>query len=152
MKTLIITLTGIILIAATACNQKNDPGKDLDNATYRNEVFQTIINDHQMMTEFMEELQHNGHGMMMMQENEQMMPGVMNRESMMEMMPVYMNDSIACEYLTDSIMVHRKTMEMMLNKMHAAGIMDQQSMEKAKRKVKESTVPQFDFGKVRHWH
>ncbi|MDZ7742480.1 MAG: hypothetical protein U5Q03_12200 [Bacteroidota bacterium] len=63
-----------------------------------------------------------------------------------------MNDSLACDYLTDSMMVHRKTMNMMLDKMHNAGIMDQQSTKKAKKKVKEITPPQYDFSKVRHWH
>ncbi|MDZ7742481.1 MAG: hypothetical protein U5Q03_12205 [Bacteroidota bacterium] len=39
----------------------------MDNAKYREQVYKTIINDHQMMTEFMQEMQHSEHGMMMMQ-------------------------------------------------------------------------------------
>lgn len=152
MKTLAITLFALAIFGLTACNQQPAVHEVLDDQESREDVYKTIVNDEDMMVEFMNVMQDNQHAMMMMQGNEHMMSGMMNRENMMEMMSVYMNDSTACEHLTDSMMVHRRTMNMMLEKMHEQGMMNQECMEETSKKVEKMTPPQYDFGNIRHWH
>jgi small nuclear ribonucleoprotein (snRNP)-like protein len=138
---LVITIIGMLII--TACNSKTDVVSTLDNSENRKEIYSAIMNDHQMMTEFMEMM--NEHAMMMMKEGH-MMSG--NLEGMDDMISLYMNDSIACDQLTDSMMIHQGMMYMMLDKMHSKGMIDKST----KKEVEQQFVQQYDIDKIRHWH
>jgi DNA-binding MarR family transcriptional regulator len=59
-----------------------------------------------------------------------------------------MNDSVACDQLTDSMMTHQGMMHMMLDKMHSTGMINKSTKEQAEKRF----VQQNDFDKVRHWH
>ncbi|MGM0551071.1 MAG: hypothetical protein ACQESW_08330 [Bacteroidota bacterium] len=97
------------------------------------------MNDNQMMAEFMEMTNENEHAMNMMSDNQR---------EMKAMISVYMNDSVACDQLTDRMMTHQGMMHMMLDKMHSTGMNNKSTKEQAEKRF----VQQNDFDKVRHWH
>ena len=145
MKNYLLTLAIIGILIITACNTKTEVTNALDNSESRKEIYSTIINDHQMMTEFMEMTNENDNAMMMMKGNQMMS---VNHKEMKDMIPVFMNDSVACNQLTDSMMIHQGMMNMMLDKMHAKGMIDENTKEQAEKRF----VQQNDFDKIRHWH
>ncbi|MFO8234949.1 MAG: hypothetical protein R6U04_06075 [Bacteroidales bacterium] len=145
MKNYLLTLAIIGILIFTACNTKTEVPNALDEPENRKEIYSTIMNDHQMMTEFMEMTNESEHAMMMMEGN-QMMSG--NHKAKEDMISVYMKDSTACDQLTDSIMIHQGMMYMMLDKMHSKGMIDENTKEQAE----ERFVQRSDFDKIRHWH
>ena len=148
MKTLWITLSAIAILAFAGCNQRTEVNEMLDDPRTRNEIYSEIVNNHQLMTEFMKKIRSNEHGMTMMEGYDR---GMMDMENMHETASMFMQDSVACDHLTDSIMNHHEVMEMMLNKMHNRGFMDKECMEESKEKLENAGLPEFDFGNIRHW-
>jgi hypothetical protein len=74
MKTIVIILSSVlIMITFDSCNQSADAKEILGNAQSRAEIFDAIANNHDFMTEFMENLKTNQHAMQMMQGSKMMM-------------------------------------------------------------------------------
>ncbi|MBW6537524.1 MAG: hypothetical protein K0B11_21125 [Mariniphaga sp.] len=138
MKNYLLTLAFIGILIITACNTKTDVTNALDNSESRKEIYSTILNDHQMMNEFMEMMNENKHDMMMQ----------VNHKEINDMISVFMNDIVACDQLTDSMMTHQGMMHMMLDKMHSKEMIDKNTKEQTEKRLDQ----QYDFSKVRHWH
>lgn len=138
MKNYLLTLATIGILIITACNTKTDVTNALDNSENRKEIYSTILNDHQMMNEFMDMMNENKHDMMMQ----------VNHKEINDMISVFMNDSVACDQLTDSMMTHQGMMYMMLDKMHSKEIIDKNTKEETEKRLDR----QYDLSKLRHWH
>ena len=86
MKTLVIIFSIIGFMTFTSCNQNTDASIMLENPETRNEIFNTISGNHDMMTSFMESMQTNDHAMQMMQGDKMMMSNMMQGNGMQMMM------------------------------------------------------------------
>ena len=121
MKTIMIMISMVTFLSFNSLGQNKEITKLLNNQETRKELFSAIQNDHELMTDFMQNAKGNQHAMMMMGQNGQMMGqngqmGMNNKQQMMgqsdmmnmmhnnpEMMGMMMNNMIsACA--TDSVM------------------------------------------------
>lgn len=153
MKTFVISIFTVAMLGLAGCNQQSTTVKDLLNdPEKRTEIYSTISANHQMMMEFMNAVHNNEHAMMMIQEDEILMAAGMSMDNMRETTAMFMQDSLACDHLTDNMIANREVMKMMLNKMYGQGMMDKNSMQETMKKVEKKTKPQYDFSKIRHWH
>ncbi len=85
MKTRVLIFSIIGFMTFSSCNQSADASSMLDNPETRNEIFNTIAGNHDMMTSFMETIQTNDHAMQMMQDSK-MMSNMMKGDGMQMMM------------------------------------------------------------------
>jgi len=138
MKNYLLTLAIIGTLIITACNTKTDETNALDNSENRKEIFSTILNDQQMMNEFMDMMNENKHDMKMQ----------INHKETNDMISMFMSDSVACDQLTDSMMTHKGMMHMMLDKMYSKEMIDKNTKEQTEKRLDQ----QFDLSNVRHWH
>tara|TARA_R110002074_G_scaffold161480_11_gene319555 strand:- start:25403 stop:25801 length:399 start_codon:yes stop_codon:yes gene_type:complete len=86
MKTRVLIFSIIGIMTFSSCNQSTDASSMLDNPETRNEIFNTIAGNHDMMTSFMETIQTNDHAMQMMQDSKMMMGTMMHGNNMQMMM------------------------------------------------------------------
>jgi hypothetical protein len=63
----------ISLLTFNSLGQTTDINMLLEKPVTRNEIFNTILNNHELMTGFMKVMKENDHAMMMMTENDEMM-------------------------------------------------------------------------------
>lgn len=121
MKTLLIIISMLLFFTINSCSQNEETARLLNNKVTRQEVFNSIQNNHDLMNEFMQNAKGNQHAMMMMQGNNQMMGqtgqmGMNNEQKMMgksymmdmmhnnpEMMQMMMNNMVSV-CATDSVM------------------------------------------------
>ena len=73
MKRLAIIISMTAFVAFSSFSQDTGARELLSKQDTKTEIFKTILNDHQLMTEFMEAMQENEHAMAMMKERNQMM-------------------------------------------------------------------------------
>ncbi|MFO7934042.1 MAG: hypothetical protein R6U78_08170 [Bacteroidales bacterium] len=73
MKRLAIIISMTAFVAFSSFSQDTGARELLSKQEIKKEIFNTILNDHQLMTEFMEAMQENEHAMAMMKERNQMM-------------------------------------------------------------------------------
>lgn len=108
MKTLAIIFSIVGIITLNSCSPKTDTSAILENSETRIEMFTAIADNHDYMTEFMENTQNSEHGMQMMEGNQNMMG---NSE-----MPAMMKDSLMMRNLMgNKEMMHSMMGEMMQN-------------------------------------
>jgi len=110
MKTLSLFISLMTFWTLNSYGQSEDVNKLLENQKTRTEVFNSILNSHEMMTEFIHAMNNNSHAMMMMQQNSTMMGnqtgtagqmgssshmGMMgeNHQEMMNQMMGYLNEN-----------------------------------------------------------
>ncbi len=72
MKALAIILLIIPFWVTNGLAQEKDIAALLNNSETRSEIFNKILNDHQLMMDFMDAMQKSDHAMMMMKENPMM--------------------------------------------------------------------------------
>ena len=85
LKTM-VTLT-LLITALSACQQQKDVSTLLEKHDTRNEIFNTIISDHEYAEQLMTKMMEDDHTQMMMKGNEQMMGMMMSdNDQMMAMM------------------------------------------------------------------
>ncbi len=140
----------IILFTLNVSGQSSDVKKLLENRDTREEIYNTILNDHNFMMEFMGKMRGSEHAMAMMRGNHDMMMNLEegtymqgsnmgpdngrmmdtiyhNPELMQEMMGHMMDmcetDSSVCTELTDMIAEHPGMMQMMMQKFNQEGMM-----------------------------
>jgi len=73
MKTLTLIFLLMPFWALNSLGQNADVAGLLNKPETRTEIFNTIMNDHQLMMEFMNAMQDNDHALMMMKQNHSMM-------------------------------------------------------------------------------
>ena len=72
MKTLTIILSMLSLLTYNSFSQNADVKGLLDKPETRTEIFKTIMNDHELMMDFIKAMKGNDHAMMMMQNEKTM--------------------------------------------------------------------------------
>lgn len=72
MKTLVIVIAMIPLMGMSALAQNPDVQKLMDNKEAREEIYNTIMNDHNLMMEFLGDVQDNDHAKAMIQQHHAM--------------------------------------------------------------------------------
>lgn len=73
MKTLISFITIFTVLTVNSCGQNSNVNALLEKPETRKEIISSILNNHNYMTEFIQEMHGNQHAMMMMNGNNQMM-------------------------------------------------------------------------------
>lgn len=74
------------LLLTISCNNTANIDQFLQNENTRQQVFDKITGNHEMMSGFMEVMMNNEHAMMMMKEHDGMKKMIMGDGNMMEMM------------------------------------------------------------------
>jgi hypothetical protein len=151
MKTLVIILSAVGLLSLNSCKQETDPQALMENSETRTEVFNTITENQDYMSEFMGQMQNSEQTMQMMQGNKKMMTMMMSeKEKMMEMMkenPEMMQgmmnnmmnmadaDSSMCAHMMTMMKDKPNMMGQMMEMMNKEGMMDKETMIKDKEKM-----------------
>jgi hypothetical protein len=95
MKKSILISLAVITFLWMGCGQQADVNSMLKNAETKDKVFAAIVEDHELMTEFMTKMMANGNMMNMMKDNpdmmHNMMSGMMKDGNMMGHMMQMMN-------------------------------------------------------------
>lgn len=147
----VVTLT-LLIAALSACQQQKDVSTMLENDDTRNEIFNTIISDHEYAEQLMTKMMEDDHTQMMMKGNEQMMGMMMSDNDQMmammkdkpdmmhNMMSNMMNmadsDSSMCAHMMDMMKDKPNMMGQMMEMMHKEGMMDKETMMKNKEKIR----------------
>lgn len=114
------------LLLMVSCNETVNIDQVLKDENTRQQVFNKIATDHEMMTNFMEVMMKDNHAMMMMKGNQDMKDRMMGESRMMEMMkdkPDVMHNMMG-EMMKDG-----KMMGHMMKMMKDQGMMSEECME-----------------------
>ena len=137
MKTLIAIISAMLFLTVNSYGQNKTITRLLDNKETRQELFNTIQNDHELMMDFIQSMKGNQHTMTMMKNNNMMMGNEgqgMNKYQMMnqsQMMNLMHNNPAMMEMMmsnmvnvsaTDSTMT-RKFINMMSQHPQMRGLM-----------------------------
>ncbi|MBT32748.1 MAG: hypothetical protein CMO01_24080 [Thalassobius sp.] len=155
LKTM-VTLT-LLIVALSACQQQKDVSTLLEKDDTRNEIFNTIISDHEYAEQLITKMMEDDHTKMMMKGNQEMMGMMMsenedmtammkdNPEMMHGMMSNMMNmaeaDSSMCAHLMTMMKDKPNMMGQMMEMMHKEGIMDKETMMRNKEKMGKENHP-----------
>ena len=115
MKKTIIFFLVVFTFFLSSCDQQTDVNSLLEITETKDQLFGAILEDHEMMTEFMNRMKSNDHAMMMMKGNDEMMGMMMGDGTMMKMMkdkPAMMNNMMS------DMMKDGKMMEQMMKMMN----------------------------------
>lgn len=148
MKTITILIATLTLLALNVYSQKKDVKGLLDNEETRTVIFNTIVNDHGMMMDFIKIARENEHSAMMlrnsnnpkieklkmkkgrvemsskdstmsmMKENPEMMKKMMGK-----MMDICEQDFSMCNNMANMMIEHPEMMKMCMQKMKEKGMM-----------------------------
>lgn len=140
MKTLVVIFSVIGLLTLNSCKQETDVQALLENAETRSEVLKTIAENHNFMTEFMENMQGNNHAMQMIQGNKKMMGMMMNGEAMQMMM----KDSMIANNMMHSMMKDGAMMRNMMKMMHKKGTMSEDCMKSSMKIMVDKGMDMMD--------
>lgn len=128
MKTKFIFIAVAGLLTFLSCNQNNDVNTMLENKDTREDIFSSISNNPDYMSDFRDYMQeHNKAGNMMMKGN---MNGMNHSGSMMNM-----QDSTA---MMQSFVNNHRMMSNMVQMMHNRGMMSDECMNQAMTKMNEN--------------
>ena len=142
----VVTLT-LLIAALSACQQQKDVSTMLENDDTRNEIFNTIISDHEYAEQLMTKMMEDDHTQMMMKGNEQMMGMMMSDNDQMmalmkdkpDMMNKMMNiaeaDSSMCTHMMTMMKDKPNMMGQMMDMMHKECMMVKETMMKNKEKI-----------------
>ena len=82
MKTIATIFIAVLLFTVNGFSQSSNVKALLDNQETKTEVFNAILNDHQLMSEFMTAMKGNKHATMMMQNSKSEMHGMQEKSGM----------------------------------------------------------------------
>ncbi len=125
MKNTLLLLTVLGLLSLSSCKQDMNSETLLENPQTRTEVFNTISENHEYMSAFMEHMQNTPHAMQMMQNNKKIVGTMMKKEGMRMMM----KDSTMIHSMMNNMMSDGKMMGNMMKMMHEKGMMSEDCME-----------------------
>ena len=152
MKTLVIIFSMVAFIAFSGYSQSADIKGLLDKPETRAEIFNTILENHELMMEFMKNMKGNEHAMMMMEEDSKMTGHdgetemkeghqMMDHAKMMEMCK---QDSVMCCNMANMMTGNPEMMQMKMQKMKLKGMM--------RMKVCMQMIHKKDDNKQEHKH
>jgi len=133
MKTLLIILSLIGFVSLNSCMQETNPQALMETHESRTEVYNTIAQNDDYMTEFMANLQNDENAMEMMQGNNKMMGSMIKGENMQMMM----KDSTMMHSMMGTMMDDGKMMGTMMKMMHEKGMMSEDCMESCSKMMGE---------------
>lgn len=132
MKTSIVFIAVLGLLTFLSCNQNNDVNSMLKNRDTREEIFSSISNNPDYMSDFRDYMQgHNKAGNMMMKGN---MNGMNHSGRMMNM-----RDSTA---MMQSFLNNHRMMSNMVQMMHNRGMMSVECMNQTMNKMNKKMPTQ----------
>ena len=137
MKNVMLFFLAVVILPSVGYTQQPDVNAILENSETKDKVFSTIMEDHELMTEFMGKMMSNEHAMMMMKGNKEMMDRMMG-ERMMKMMkdnPEMMHGMMG-EMMKDGDM-----MGQMMKKMKQEGMMSDECMQSCMQMMKDKGMP-----------
>jgi hypothetical protein len=140
MKTLVIILSAIGLLSLNSCKQGTDSQALMESPETRTEVFNTITQNDDYMTEFMENMQGNNQAMQMMQGNKGMMNMMMKGEGMNIMKDSTMTMNMMHSMMKDGIMMNHM-MQMMQNE----GMMSEDCMQSSMKMMGDKGMNKGDM-------
>lgn len=164
MKAITAFISMLTILAFNVNGQNTDVKGLFDNQETRNEIFNTIAGDHQLMMEFMKVAKENEHwammmldaensqmgdmkagkaGMMKMKDEHQMTDMMKDNPEMMQkmmgnMMDMCKNDSTMRSKMADMMTEHSEMMQMCMQKMKEKGMMGSDGKMKMMNPDKES--------------
>ncbi|MCB0535368.1 MAG: hypothetical protein KDD14_24385 [Saprospiraceae bacterium] len=124
-KSLLIALAALSL-SWIACNQQVHVESMFKNPETKDKVFTAILDDHELMTEFMTKMMSSEHAMMMMTGNQDMMGKMMGNGNMMKMMK---DNPDMMHSLMGDMVKDGKMMEHMMTMMNSEGMMSDECMQ-----------------------
>jgi len=113
MKSTILFSFAMGFLLLIGCTQQGEVSSMLKNAETKDEVFTVILDDHEMMKDFMKKMMDNKHAMMMMQGDHNIMGKMMEDGKMMNMMkdkPEMMHNMMSKMMKDSSMMGHMMQM------------------------------------------
>ena len=137
MKTLVIIISIVGFMTFSSCNQNADTSAMLENTETRNEIFDAIANNHDMMTYFMESMQGNDHATQMMQGNKEMMSNMMMGEGKEMMMKDMMGNKEMMHSMMSEMIGNGEMMGTMMNTMHEKGMMSEDCMKSSMKMMND---------------
>ena len=142
MKKTIIFFLVVFTFFLSSCDQQTDVNSLLEITETKDQLFGAILEDHEMMTEFMNRMKSNDHAMMMMKGNDEMMGMMMGDGTMMKMMkdkPAMMNNMMS------DMMKDGKMMEQMMKMMNQEEMMSDECMQSCMKMMKDKGMS-MDMG------
>ena len=138
MKKLVFLSLLAVTLSMTSCTQQADVNTILENAETKDKVFSAILDNHELMTEFMNKMMSNEHAMMMMQGNKDMMGMMMKGGDMMQMMQS--NPEMMHNMMT-GMMQDGKMMAHMMQMMNQEGMMSDECLQSCTQMMKDKGMP-----------
>ena len=117
------------LLSLNGCKQSTDVQTLLQNEETRSEILKDLVQNHDYMMEFMEQMQGSDHAMQMMQGNKKMMGTMMKGQGMQMMMG---DSTMMNQMMGNRQMIHSMMNGMMKEKgmdMEGMGMMDDGTMK-----------------------
>lgn len=130
MKTLAIIFTGMMLFSINALGQSTEVRKLLKDPEKKAEIFSTIMNDHQLMMDFMNAMDKNQHATMMISQHMQ------NKDTMM------MDH--------EGHMMHQEGMSGQNQQMHSGQQSNEMEMHSGKMDHESKTMHSGDKGNMKN--
>jgi len=159
MKTVRLIFLTIGLLAMYSCNKKTDVNTMLKNSETRTEIFKSIANNQEFMTEFMEDMQSSDHAIQMMQGNRKLMgnmmegPGMqmMMKDSLMmkNMMQGMMGNMEGHQSMMKEMMKDGKMMGKMMKMMHEKGMMSEDCMQSSMKMMGDKGMDMNGINKMK---
>jgi len=145
MKTLVIILSAIGLLSLNSCKQETDPQALMENPETRTEVFNTIMENQDYMTELMSQMQNSEQAMQMMQGNKKMMGYMMQGEGMQMMM---MDNKQMRHSMMSQMMNKEKMMGPIMIMMQEKGIMSEDCMQSSMKMMSDKGMDMQGMNKM----
>lgn len=123
-----------LLLLSTSCNNPVNIDQVLQNETTRQQVFEKITTDHELMTEFMNEMMNSEHAKMMMKGNAGMKDMMMGDGDIVQMMkdqPEMMHNMMSGMMKDGQMMGH------MMQMMNSAGMMSDECLQSVMKMMGE---------------
>ncbi len=134
LKLFFLFLTFASLGLFTACNSSVDADQVLQNESLRQQIFQKVAADHNLLMDFMKVAMSDEHAKSMMMEQGGMQGGMMNAQKVMQMMqqkPEMMHGMMS-EMMKDG-----KMMGHMMQMMQQEGMMSEECMKSCMQMMEE---------------
>lgn len=125
----LMVVAGMLLLM-TSCDNTANVDQILKDNSIRQEVFNKITADHEMMTDFMEVMMQNNHAKMMMKGNQGMKEMMMDDSDKMNMMK---DKPEMMQNMMGEMMKDGKMMGTMMNMMKDKGMMSEECAESCKK-------------------
>jgi len=145
MKTLVIILSAIGLLSLNSCKQETDPQALMENPETRTEVFNTIMENQDYMTELMSQMQNSEQAIQMMQGNKKMMGSMMQGEGVQMMM---MDNKQMRHSMMSRMMNEEKMMGPMMIMMQKKGIMSEDCMQSSMKMMSDKGMDMQGMNKM----